>query len=134
MKKILMTTAFALMATGAMAQGGFHGPQQDGAQGHPKGHFKQGGFVDQNQPISRAADANKWVDDQFVVLQGKIVKQLSKNDYLFQDESGEVRVEIDRRAWRGLDVSPNDEIKIYGEVDIERQGLEIDVDRIEKIK
>ena len=125
MKKMILATLLGLAATGAMAKGHHdhnHGPQQF-----------SGGFVNSQQEVSKVADLANMQDDQFVVLQGQIVKQVNKKDYLFKDASGEVQVEIDRRAWNGVDIAPTDEVKLYGEVDKGLNKLEVEVDRVEKV-
>ena len=136
MKKRSLATIFVLAtvaASGAFAKGGFQDPQAQHAQYHHKDEFKHGGFVNGNQTVSKAADATSWVDDQYVILQGNIVKQVGKDDYIFKDASGELQVEIDRKAWRGQDISPSDEVKLYGEVDKSWNKTEVDIDRVEKI-
>ncbi|GHV22456.1 hypothetical protein AGMMS49959_13310 [Planctomycetales bacterium] len=53
--------------------------------------------------------------------------------YLFQDSSGEIVIDIDRKVWRGLSVGISDRVEIYGEVDVEHGEVEIDVKTIRKI-
>ena len=136
MKKRSLATIFVLAtvaASGAFAKGGFQDPHAQQAQYHHKGEFKHGGFVNGNQTVSKAADANTWKDDQYIILQGNIIKQVGKDDFIFKDTSGEIQVEIDRKAWRGQDISPSDEVKLYGEVDKSWNKTEVDIERVEKI-
>ena len=136
MKKRSLATIFllpTLAASGSCGQGGFPKPKAAPVKNHQKGDFKRGGFVNGEQTLSKAADATSWVDDQYVILQGNIVKQVGKDDYIFKDASGELQVEIDRKAWRGQDISPSDEVKLYGEVDKSWNKTEVDIDRVEKI-
>ena len=76
MKKRSLATIFVLAtvaASGAFAKGGFqdpHAQQAQHAQYHHKGEFKHGGFINGNQTVSKAADANTWKDDQYIILQG----------------------------------------------------------------
>ena len=136
MKKRSLATIFVLAtvaASGAFAKGGFQDPHAQQAQYHHKGEFKHGGFVNGNQTVSKAADANTWKDDQYIILQGNIVKLVGNDDFIFKDASGEIQVEIDRKAWRGQDISPSDEVKLYGEVDKSWNKTEVDIDRVEKI-
>ena len=51
-------------------------------------------------------------DDQWVTLEGKLVKHLGGENYLFRDDSGEVEVEVDGDVWRGTEVGPDDLIPI----------------------
>lgn len=141
MKKVSLATILALSTvavTGAFAEGGFQGPsvqqpQQQPQQHHYKEDFKRGGFINSNQSVSMASEANSWLDDQYIILQGRIVKQVGKDDFIFKDNTGEIRVEIGNKAWRGQDISPNDEVKLYGEVDKSWEKTEVDIDRVEKI-
>lgn len=153
MKKVSLATILALSTvavTGAFAEGGFQGPSVQQPQQQPqyqqqpqqqpqhqqhyyKDDFKRGGFINSNQSVSMASEANSWLDDQYIILQGRLVKQVGKDDFIFKDNTGEIRVEIGNKAWRGQDISPNDEVKLYGEVDKSWEKTEVDIDRVEKI-
>ena len=136
MKKRSLATILVLStiaATGVFAQGGFQDPNAPKMEHHKKGDFKRGGFVNTDQTVSKASEAGSWQDDQYIILQGNIVKQVGKDDFIFKDASGEIQVEIERKAWRGQDVSPSDEVKLYGEVDKSWDKMEVDIDRVEKI-
>ncbi|QEH45762.1 YgiW/YdeI family stress tolerance OB fold protein [Aggregatibacter actinomycetemcomitans] len=136
MKKRSLATIFVLStiaATGVFAQGGFQDPNAPKMEHHKKGDFKRGGFVNIDQAVNKASEAGSWQDDQYIILQGNIVKQVGKDDFIFKDASGEIQVEIERKAWRGQDISPSDEVKLYGEVDKSWNKTEVDIDRVEKI-
>ncbi|WP_258248162.1 YgiW/YdeI family stress tolerance OB fold protein [Aggregatibacter actinomycetemcomitans] len=136
MKKRSLATILVLStiaATGVFAQGGFQDPNAPKMEHHKKGDFKRGGFVNTDQTVSKASEAGSWQDDQYIILQGNIVKQVGKDDFIFKDASGEIQVEIERKAWRGQDVSPSDEVKPYGEVDKSWNKTEVDIERVEKI-
>ena len=135
MKKVSLATILALSTvavTGAFAEGGFQGPSVQQPQQQPqyqqqpqhqhqqhyyKDDFKRGGFINSNQSVSMASEANSWLDNQYIILQGHLVKQVGKDDFIFKDNTGEIRVEIGNKAWRGQDISPNDEMKLYDEMD-----------------
>ncbi len=71
------------------------------------------------------------VDDRKVLLRGKLLKKVSSDKYLFSDDSGEIRVEIDDDLFRGIKVSDTSEIEIYGEIEKDfLRDPEIDVRRI----
>ena len=72
-------------------------------------------------------------DDTPVVMTGKIVKRTGGEKYLFQDGAGTVIIEIDDDDWRGVNVTPNDTIKVYGEIDRGVFNTEVDVDYVELI-
>lgn len=57
------------------------------------------------------------VDDQEVVLRGRVVEKLSKDKYRFVDKTGEIRVEIDAEDFRGQTVSDTTVVEIRGEVE-----------------
>lgn len=112
MKKTVFTIFFALSSAVALAQ------------------FNPQGATTTVSTISQEKD---WKDDQMIVLQGKIVEQYDEDDFLFQDATGTIKVEIDQDVWQGLNVSPQDTIKIYGEVDKSLTGnTEIEVHRVER--
>lgn len=58
----------------------------------------------------------------YVALEGSVVAHLREDYYLFRDDSGEIRVEISRRAFAGQEVGPDDRVRIMGEVDSGRSG------------
>ena len=93
------------------------------------------GFVGEGPPLQKVTVKNAQTlhDDTELVLEGYLVKQLGHETYLFRDKTGTLEVEIDDKDFRGLNVSPQDRIRIYGEVDHERHGIVVDADRIERI-
>ena len=125
-KLILATTLVATCALGSsVAFAQFSGPSS------------AGGFVNKNAPAVNTGqtisvkDAMAARDDSRVVLEGKIVEQVGKEKYLFRDASGEVIVEIDNDDWKGIQVTPETTVVIYGEVDHHRnRPTDIDVDHI----
>lgn len=128
---VLSTVGLFGVSQSAMAEkhnGGFH-------NGNPQHEqFHKGGFINSNQTVSTIASENTWKDDQFIVLQGKIVEQVGKDDFRVKDASGEIVVEIERKAWQGQDISPNDEVRLYGEVDKSWNKTEVEIHRVEKVK
>ncbi len=92
-----------------------------------------GGFIDGNEAIVTVEQVNEMRDDIPVVLQGVIVQRMGDEKYLFQDSTGSITVEIDDDNWGGVTVSPEEVIKIYGDVDRGIFSTEIDVDYIRKM-
>lgn len=80
------------------------------------GSFINGGFMLSQNP-SKVADVATWLDDQTVILEGKIIKQVGRKEFVFQDNSGELTLEIVGRAWHGQTVTPNDQVKIVAGVE-----------------
>ncbi|MFE8730292.1 YgiW/YdeI family stress tolerance OB fold protein, partial [Aeromonas hydrophila] len=72
------------------------------------------------------AQLKDLADDSRATLEGKLVKHLGGENYLFRDESGEVEVEVDEKVWRGTEVGPDDLIHIRGEVDHSGNKTELD--------
>ena len=116
MDKLLVSVIVLLLGCGTMlnAQGG--------------GYTGPGG----SQVVSVQA-AKKLRDDSPVILQGKILKSLGGEKYLFSDDSDTITIEIDNRLWRTISVSDNDLVEISGEVDKERARIEIEVSSIRKL-
>lgn len=98
-----------------------------------------GGF---NGPVSGAmadtvARAKDLQDDAPVVLTGNIISQVmgKKHKFMFKDATGEILVDIDRKAFRGQEVTPQDTVRLMGKVDKDwGEDLEIDVKRLEIVK
>jgi uncharacterized protein (TIGR00156 family) len=74
------------------------------------------GFVGSSAHTT-VAEAHRMRSDTQVVLTGHIVRHIRSEYYLFRDDTGEIRVEISRRAWAGLSVTENDLVEIRGEVE-----------------
>lgn len=128
MQKALIITTLLAVSTTTFAKGGF---QDNKHPEHGKPHSQQG-FFDESLAAKTVAAALKAEDNTFVILQGNIVKQLDKNEFIFKDASGEVEIEVSKRAWNGATVTPQDTIEIRGKVDKEWNNTEIDVKQVIK--
>lgn len=73
-------------------------------------------------------------DDSFVTLEGSIVKQTEHEHYLFKDETGEIIIEVSERDFRDITVTPEDKIKIVGEIDKDWNNIKLDVKQLKLIK
>ncbi len=69
-------------------------------------------------PISKVADVNNMADDTMVYVQGYLVENLGDEQYVFQDNSGKINVEIDDDMIQG-NVAPNAPVWIAATVDNE---------------
>lgn len=107
-------TAVAVAAHADPRNGGFQGP-------------------DNYQPVTVAETAG-LPDDSEVRLEGFIVKALGDEEYEFRDDSGTLVVEIDDEDWGGLEVTPELKVQLHGEIDQERQAVEIDVDAVRAVE
>ena len=82
-----------------------------------KKHY--GGFVGPETEYSptTVAEVKNLSDDARVMLQGNIISSMGDEDYMFQDSTGTIKVEIDKKEWDGLTVTPQDTVDIRGKVD-----------------
>lgn len=92
-----------------------------------------GGFVGGQETIVTVKQVKEMRDDVNVVVQGKILQRMGDDKYLFEDGTGSITVEIDKKDWRGQTVTPADTVKLYGEVDRGFMKTEIEVDYVEKL-
>lgn len=125
--RLLIFTAMAILLS-FPAQAAFDGP---GAQ--------RGGFSGPAAPAdgTTVSEAKKLPDDSIVVLTGNIVAQVpgSDDNYIFRDSTGEIRVDIDHKYFRGQHVTPQNTVRISGEVDKDLgKAPEIDVKQVEVLK
>lgn len=93
-----------------------------------------GGFNGGLSAITTVEQAKQLSDKTWVVLRGKITKQIGKKDYLFIDSTGEISVEIGQREWSGQSVTPNDLVELAGKIDKDWNSVEIDVKSVKVIQ
>lgn len=100
----------------------------------PNCGMHKGGFVQDLSkiPVSTVKDVQSMPEDSKVALQGNITKHVKKKKYLFNDNTGEIIVEIDGYVWNGQDVAPTDTIMIIGEIDEDNNVNIIEVEQIVK--
>jgi uncharacterized protein (TIGR00156 family) len=104
-------------------------------------HHERGGFTGPGAAYAKAVQAplvtveaaKGLPDDTKVTLRGNITRALGGKKYMFRDATGEIVVEIGNKTWRGMSVGEQDLVEIFGEVDVERHGTEIEVKSIRKI-
>lgn len=125
----ILLSAAAVTAMPALAQnGGFSGPANAGNSNAQH----QGGFNGPDIASTTVEQAKSLRDDSWVILEGNIVRKVGDELYEFRDRTGSINVDIDDKDWRGLTVSPQDRVRIEGEVDKDWNSVEIDVKRITK--
>ncbi len=131
MKKAIILTTLLAVSTVSMAKG-------DGDDRHRGGYhdgktqMQQQGFFDESAAVKTVADALKANDDTPVILEGQIVKQLDNDEFTFKDATGEIQIDVSKRAWNGQTITPQDTIQIRGKVDNEWNKTEVDVKQITK--
>jgi uncharacterized protein (TIGR00156 family) len=111
-KFYIVPIALLFGASTAWAQG--TPPQQKSMQDRPGQSAK-----DAAPTITSAQGVATAKDDQKVQLRGKIVSKQKGNEYMFQDSTGNVLVEIGSRAVKGdnKQLAAGTEVEIQGEVD-----------------
>jgi uncharacterized protein (TIGR00156 family) len=109
--KILSTAAILLAATSASAQ--YAGPGASPA------------FTNIKDVLGSAPDNAR------VELVGYVTRQVGKEKYIFNDGTGEIRVEIDAKDFPQVRIDEKTKVRIGGEVEKEfLQSPEIDVDHV----
>jgi uncharacterized protein (TIGR00156 family) len=120
-----MKRTLPLITAGALSLGAFSFAQDAGAQGGFSGP--------DNLRLVTVAEALELTDDTNVKMQGRIVRAVGDEKYEFTDDSATIVVEIDDDDWHGLEVTPELEVEVSGEIDQERSGNELDVDTIRQL-
>lgn len=82
--------------------------------------------------ISKVEAVRQMPDDTYVTVVGNIIQQQGRDrdKYLFQDETGEIIVEIDKKLWRNQPVSPETTVKILGELDQSRHQDRVKIEAV----
>lgn len=133
MKKVSMTVLAVLLSVGG-AMANFDGPDAQAMNDKTVvTHNAKGGFVSGNETIVTIKQVNEMRDDIPVIVKGNIIQRMGDEKFLFEDSTGSITVEIDDDAWRGQTITPQDTVKLYGDVDRGIFKTEIEVDYIEKI-
>ncbi|MEI6057277.1 MAG: NirD/YgiW/YdeI family stress tolerance protein [Lentisphaerota bacterium] len=67
--------------------------------------------------VTTIADAVNMANDSHIWLEGNLIKKNCKSCYTFKDSTGEIVVKICPKVWNKLDVTPDQKVRIYGEVE-----------------
>lgn len=96
----------------------------------------QGGYAGPDVDNSTTVKAVKGMrDDTFVTLTGRIVSRIGGDKYVFQDATGQITVDIDDEDFRGQTVSPQNMVRITGEVEKEfGRATEVDVKSLQVLE
>ena len=120
MKKFVLATLLALSTSAAFAS--FNG-------NNAQGGF-QGGDQGQQLTVKQALSAK---DNSMISLVGNITQQIDGDEYLFTDGTDQIKLEIKNSVWNGLNVGPQDKIRVYGKLDNEAfEKAELEVISVEK--
>ncbi|SMY16445.1 YgiW/YdeI family stress tolerance OB fold protein [Photobacterium aquimaris] len=124
---VLMLSSMSVMAAPQSTQGGFNGPTEAAPLVQPQGGFNGPSVV----PVLTTVKAASHADDNAAVeLTGHIISSIGKEDYMFKDVTGEIKVEIDNKDWRGVTVTPTTKVILRGEVDKDWTVRTVDVDTV----
>lgn len=85
------------------------------------------------EDIITVSDLRNMRDETPVVLVGTITEQVGADTYTFMDNTGSITVEIDGDEWGGQTITPNDTVKISGEVERGIFTTQIDVENVQKM-
>jgi uncharacterized protein (TIGR00156 family) len=95
--------------------------------------YSQGFQDDSVSSVTSVKQALKMRDDSVVTLRGNIVKRLSDDNYLFQDKTGTIVVEIEYKYWAGLSVNSKDTLELTGKIDRDFNKIELEVFSVKKV-
>ena len=84
--------------------------------------------------VVNADSISDMKDDTKVTIEGYIVEQINVNHYLFKDDTGDIKVEIEDKVFRGINVTPETQIRLIGEVDKDWNKVTVDVDYLDIVK
>lgn len=141
MKKVMTLVTLLSLSSLAVAQG-FQDPNNPQVNADkPRAEMKherkgkkehKGGFFDESKAVKSVAALKDAQDDALVMIEGKITQQVGKNEFMFKDATGEVEIEVSKRAWKGQTITPNDTVEVRGKVDKEWNKTEVDVKKVTK--
>jgi|GEM_PF-337434 len=86
----------------------------------------------QPKPIE-VIEVNEVLDDQKVALQGNIIQQTDDDEFIFKDASGEMEIEIDQDKFANITVTPEDEVLIIGEADVDVFETTIEAEELQLV-
>lgn len=126
MKKTVLTIAAAAILLPSLAM----------AKGCDKDHRQQGfnytGPVANLTTVAQGLENTGSFGDTDVVLEGKLIKQINKKTFVFEDATGTINVEFERRVRLPKAIDENTKVRIYGELE-GGSDPEVEVDFIKLI-
>jgi len=113
MKKAVVVVLFSLLASTAAAQ--FTGPGATGS-------------------ATSVAQVSAARLGSYVTVTGHIVAHQREDYYTFRDQTGEIRVEIERSVWQNRQIGPETKVRLRAEVDRGYTGRYLWVESLEVVK
>ncbi|OLQ73488.1 hypothetical protein BIT28_21915 [Photobacterium proteolyticum] len=84
----------------------------------------------QTTTVSEVLEQTNLFSEQNVILEGKLIKQINADTYVFSDGKNEINVEVDDDIHLGQAIAPNTRLRVYGEV--EGSAIpEVEIDKIQ---
>jgi uncharacterized protein (TIGR00156 family) len=116
-KLLSCAAAAAIVLASANAMAGDHGKMKhDGA----------------NKPVSKVSEVQNMADDSMVYVQGYIIQNLGNDNYMLQDGSGQIMVEIDDDLMNNATITPQTVVWIAATVDQETgQPVSLEAEEIQ---
>lgn len=124
MKKLVLVSALALSILSL-------GAQADDGKCCLGGGFKGPSLHSYNTTVKKVLASGFFDEDDKVTLTGFITQSISHDDYLFSDGTGDIKVDIDKDKWRGLNVTPKTKVTLFGKIDVGLRNVSVDVKKIE---
>lgn len=84
----------------------------------------------QTTTVNEVLEQTNLFSEQNVILEGKLVKQISADTYVFSDGKHEINVEVDDDIRLEQAITPNTRLRVYGEVE-GGTSPEIEIDKIQ---
>jgi len=85
-----------------------------------------------NKPVSKVSDVQNMTDDSMVYVQGYIIQSLGNDNYMLQDGSGQIMVEIDNDLMNNATITPQTVVWIAATVDQETgQPVSLEAEEIQ---
>jgi len=113
-------------------------PASAAFEGGPAAPAQQGGFKGPGAQtaVDTVDKALKAKDETPVVLEGRILSAgPEREEYVFQDATGKIVIELDDELFHGRTVTPGNVVRIWGEVDTKlARDSEVEVDRFDIVK
>ncbi len=73
--------------------------------------------------------------DILVTMEGKVIEQINKDTFWFEDKTGKVLIEIEKKHFPSFQFDQNTLIRIVGEVDYDvLEEVEVEVENIELVR
>ena len=84
-------------------------------------------FAMENYNSVTVEEIQNLQDDDLVKLKGNIILRLDEESFLFKDDTGQTKVQIDDDIWGDRDIDPDKEYVITGEIEKDDEIVYVEV-------